>query len=142
MMPELQKKGFLTWLNTGGKDFRPSKAPTLVVRIDDPASFNPPEWNHADGDNEGGLPMPKNKQVEAPPPRVPRNLVYVMRFELPRPAKVFSITTYEPDDFIRFEVDKASLPANCTIAKHPTYKAEFIPGKPVFADLVTCRMPP
>ena len=72
---------------------------------------------------------------------MPRNLVYSMRFELTAPSKTLSITTYDPSDFVRFEVDKASLPAGCTLSKHPTYKAEFIPGNPVQADLVTCRVP-
>ena len=52
-----------------------------------------------------------------------------------------SITTYDPDDFIRIEVDKASVPAGCHLAKHPSYKAEFIRGYPVFADTVTCQLP-
>ena len=51
------------------------------------------------------------------------------------------ITTYEPDDEMRIEVDGASLPGGCTLDKHPTYKSEFIPGQPVFADRVTCRLP-
>ena len=46
MLPELQKNGFLTWLNTGAADFRPPTMPTLFVRIDEPASFAPPDWNH------------------------------------------------------------------------------------------------
>ena len=145
MLPELQKNGFLTWLNAGAKDFRPSKLPTLVVRIDDPASFTPPDWDHDEGDKDkgAGMPMPPNKQVirPAPVPRGPRNLAYVMRFELAEPGKTVSITTYDPEDFIRIEVDKASLPAACTLAKHPTYKSEFVPGKPVFADTVSCRLP-
>lgn len=149
MLPELQKNGFLTWLNLGGKDVRPPRIPTLAVRIDDPATFTPPDWDRDMGDKkedkEAGLPMPRNKQVEqhAPARRGggPRNLVYVMRFELPQPAKSFSITTFEPEDFIRIEVDKRSLPKGCTLAKHPTYKSEFVPGKPVFADQVTCRLP-
>ena len=41
----------------------------------------------------------------------------------------------------RVEVDKATLPAGCALDKHPTYKAEFVPGHPVFADRVTCRLP-
>ena len=46
----------------------------------------------------------------------------------------------DPEDFIRIEVDKASVPAGCRLAKHPTYKAEFIRGYPVFADSVTCQL--
>jgi ABC-type uncharacterized transport system substrate-binding protein len=141
MLPELQKAGFMTWLNTGGRDFRPPQPPTLAVRIDDPASFSPPDWNHDEGDKNGGMPMPKNKQVERPPPRSPRNLIYMMRFALPQPVKAFSLTTYDPDDFIRIEVDRASLPKECRLDKHPTYKSEFVPGKPVFAGIVSCKLP-
>jgi ABC-type uncharacterized transport system substrate-binding protein len=143
MMPELQKYGFMTWLNTGAKDFRPANLPVFNARIDDPASFKPADWDSTAGDN-AGQPMPPNKRVTEPPvpqKRGPRNLVYVMRFALPAPAKVFSIATYDPDDFIRIEVDKTSLPAGCTASKHPSYKAEFIRGYPVFADLVSCQQP-
>ena len=141
MMPELQKFGFMTWLNTGAKDFRPTSLPELSASIDDPAKFVPPDWNRSAGDS--GMPMPANKRggdAEAAT-KGPRNLVYVMRFALPEPGKFVSITTYDPDDFMRVEVDKAALPAGCTLAKHPTYKAEFIRGFPVFADIVTCRLP-
>jgi hypothetical protein len=148
MLPELQKVGFLTWLNTGGKDFRPPTPPTLSVSIDDPATFTPPDWDRDASDKkeekDAGMPMPRNKQVEqnVPPKRTtPRNLVYVMRYTLPEPSRFLSITTMEPDDFIRFDVDAASLPKNCTLAKHPTYKSEFVPGMPVFADQVTCKLP-
>lgn len=141
MLPELNKVGFLTWLNTGAADFRLPQLPTLVARIDDPATFTPPDWNHDDGDKDAGMPMPENKRVKAPEPHSPRNLVYVMRFALTQPTKALTITTFEPDDFIRVEVDKASLPAGCALDKHPTYKSEFVKGKPVFADRVSCRLP-
>ena len=148
MLPELQKVGFLTWLNTGGKDFRPPTPPTLSVHIDEPATFTPPEWDRDAGDRkedkDPGMPMPRNKQVEqnVPPKRTTaRNLVYVMRYALPEPSKLLSIATIEPDDFIRVDVDPTSLPKACKLAKHPTYKSEFVPGKPVFADQVTCRLP-
>ena len=88
--------------------------------------------------------MPENKSevlLLPPKPDHQRNLVYTMRFELPQPVKSFSITTYEPDDQMRVEVDKETLPAGCALDKHPTYKAEFVPGHPVFADRVTCRLP-
>ena len=142
MMPELGKFGYMTWLNTAGKDFRPTKPPQFTARIDDPASFVPPEWNRSAGDN-AGMPMPPNKRGGDPtaPKKGPRNLVYVMRFALPEPGKIVSITTYDPDDFIRIEVNKASVPAGCHLAKHPSYKAEFIRGYPVFADVVTCQLP-
>jgi len=140
-LPEFRKFGFLTWLNTGAEDFRPPKDQAFMARIDDPATFTPPDWDHGAGD---GMKMPENKRAilpNEPEPHRPRNLVYTTRFELPPPVKSFSITTFEPDDYMRIEVDKASVPAGCTLDKHPTYKAEFVPGMPVFADRVTCRLP-
>ena len=47
-------------------------------------------------------------QPEGPRKKGPRNLVYIMRFDLPEPSKSFSIATYDPEDFMRIEVDKAS----------------------------------
>jgi ABC-type uncharacterized transport system substrate-binding protein len=147
MLPELAKVGYQTWLNVGGKDFHPATLPTLNARIDRPATFTPADWDHDDGDDkdgkgDAGMPMPENKRVTPPPkPEVPRNLVYVMRFPLAQPAKMLSIVTYDHEDFIRFEVDKASLSSGCKLDKHPTYKSEFVPGKPVFADRVSCRLP-
>lgn len=143
MMPELKNYGYLTWLNTGGKDFRPPKRPGFSARIDDPASFIPPEWDRTAGD-KAGMEMPANKragQPDAPRKKGPRNLVYVMRFALPEPSKSFSIVTYDPEDFMRLEVDKASVPAGCTLSKNPAHKAEFVRGYPVFADIVTCQIP-
>lgn len=143
MLPELGKFGYMSWINTGDTDFRPPKSPQFSARVDDPASFVPADWDRSAGDN-AGMPMPPNKRVGEPGgPRKkgPRNLVYVMRFALPEAAKFVSITSFDPDDFIRIEVDKASVPAGCKLAKHPTYKAEFIRGYPVFADSVTCRLP-
>ncbi len=146
MLPELEKVGFQTWLSTGAKDFHPPQRPTLIARIDDPASFTPPDWDHDDGDKNGGdkdagMKMPENKQVKQPEPHSPRNLVYVMRFALAQPTKMLSVVTFDSEDFIRFEVDKATLPKGCTLDKHPTYKSEFVPGKPVFADRVSCKLP-
>lgn len=142
-LPSLQKDGFLTWLNTGAKDSRPSAAQGFVARIQEPATFTPPEWNRTEGD--GGMKMPDNKhtevQLEPKAKGGPRNLVYKMRFTLPQPTKSFSITTFDREDFIRVEVDKAKVPAGCALAKHPTYKSEFVPGHPVFADRVSCRIP-
>jgi hypothetical protein len=135
-MPNLQKDGFLTWLNTGGKDFRPPKGDGFNARIADPATFTPPDWDRHAGDKDA----PADKHA-APKPSRARNLVYVMRFMLPQPVKAFSITTFDSEDFIRIEVDKAKAPSGCTLAKHPTYKAEFVPGYPVFADRVSCRLP-
>ena len=143
MMPELKTYGYLTWLNTGAKDFRPTDRPAFSARIDDPASFIPPDWDRAAGDS-AGMAMPPNKRGAEPEPprkRGPRNLVYVMRFKLPEPVKSFSIVTYDPDDFMRIEVDKASVPAGCTLSTNPAHKAEFVRGYPVFADTVTCQLP-
>ncbi|HYD04401.1 MAG TPA: DUF1007 family protein [Reyranella sp.] len=141
MLPELGKVGFLTWLNTGGQDFNPAQPVAFAARIDDPATFTPPEWDRGAGD---GMAMPDNKkeQMSLPPKHdKERNLVYTLRFALPQPVKSFSITTYDPEDHMRVEVDKASLPAGCVLDKHPTRKSEFIPGNPVYADRVTCRLP-
>ena len=141
MMPELAKVGFLSWLNTGGEDFRPSPPTAFAARIDDPATFTPAEWDRSAGD---GAKMPDNKRdVMSLPPKHERarNLVYTFRFALPLPVKAFSITTYEPTDEMRVEVDKASLPSACALDKHPSHKSEFIPGQPVHADRVTCRLP-
>ncbi len=143
MMPELKKYGYLTWLNTGGKDFRPPQRPVFSARIDDPASFVPPEWDRTAGD-KADMPMPANKRATPPdPPRKkgPRNLVYVMRFALPEPTKRFSVVTYDSEDFMRLEVDKTSIPAGCTLSKDPAHKTEFVRGYPVFADIVTCQLP-
>ena len=62
-----------------------------------------------------------------------------MTYDIPHDQVRF--LTFEPDDFIRVEIDKASLPAGCALDKHPTYKSEFVKGKPVFADRVTCKLP-
>ena len=143
MMPELKNQGFLTWLNVGGKDVRPARLPAFSARIDDPASFTLPDWDRSAGD-KAGMPMPENKrasQPAGPRPTGPRNLVYVMRFELPQPSKTLQVTTYDPDDFIRIEVNKNQIPAGCTLAKHSSLKSEFIRGYPVIADTVTCQLP-
>jgi ABC-type uncharacterized transport system substrate-binding protein len=140
-MPGFHKVGFLTWLNTGGADFNPTGDPDFTARIDDPATFTPPDWDRTAGD---GLQMPENKRATLPAepdPHRARNLVYTMRFALPKPVKSFSITTYDPDDYMRVMVDKASLSKGCTLDKHPTRKSEFVPGQPVHADRVTCRLP-
>lgn len=141
MMPDLEKYGYMTWLNTGDKDFRPPKPPVFTARIDDPASFTLPDWDHDAG--HGEKTSPPSKKVPAPGSRkrAPRNLVYVMRFELPAPSKFVSVTTIDPEDFIRVEVDKASRPAGCKVGKHPTLKSEFVPGQPIFADMTSCRLP-
>jgi hypothetical protein len=142
MMPELKTYGYMTWLNVGGKDVRPGKPPVFTARIDDPATFTLPDWDRSAGDS--GMPMPPNKRASEPSgprPKGPRNLVYVMRFELPQPSKTVQVTTFDPEDFIRVEVDKNHVPTGCTLAKHPNYKAEFVRGYPTFADTVTCHHP-
>lgn len=134
----LEQASFMTWLNTGGKDFRPDKAEVFNARIEDPATFVPPEWDRTAGDKETALAKP------APPktaPGKPRNLVYTIRIVLPQPTKTLTITTYDPEDFIRVEVDKTKLPADCKLGKHPSYKSEFVPGHPVAADVVSCQLP-
>jgi hypothetical protein len=141
MMPELGKYGYMTWLNTGDKDFRPPKPPAFTVHIDDPASFTLPDWDRNAGDGQQITPLTKTVPLAGPRKRGPRNLVYVMRFELPTPAKIISVTTFDPEDFIRIEIDKASRPAGCTVGKHPTRKSEFVRGHPVFADVTSCRLP-
>ena len=143
MMPELQKFGFLTWLNTGGKDFRPAKPPAFTARIDDPATFTPPDWDRSAGDGRhadaGQQARRRCRRRRARRGRATSSTSCASSCRSPR--KFFSITTYDPDDFMRIEVDKATLPAGCTLAKHPTYKAEFVRGHPVFADTVTCQLP-
>jgi Protein of unknown function (DUF1007) len=136
-LPALREDGYMTWLNIGGKDFRPPKLPAFAAHIDDPAHFMLSEQDHAASIED----TPQKSPAIGAKKRTPRNLVYVMRFELPEPSKFVSVTTLDPEDFIRVAVDKASRPANCTIGKHPTYKSEFVPGRPVFADLTSCRLP-
>lgn len=134
----LEKAGFMTWLNTGGKDFRPTKAAAFIARIEDPATFTPPDWDRDAGDKNAGVAAVKKP---AAPPHAPRNLVYTMRLPLPQPVKAFTITTFDPEDFIRVEVDRKKVAAGCKAAKHPTYHSEFIPGHKVFADTVACKLP-
>lgn len=141
-MQALQEAGFMTWLNTGTRDLRPGKPSAFSVRIDDPASFTPPDWDRSAGDPPGRRGRDaKTGKTPVHEAHAPRNLVYVMRFELPRPSKVLSITTFDPEDYVRIEVDKASLPDRCKLGKHSTYKSEYVPGHPVFADRVSCRLP-
>ncbi|MBS0518973.1 MAG: DUF1007 family protein [Proteobacteria bacterium] len=134
----LEKAGFMTWLNIGGKDFQPNSELAFNARIEDPASFTPPEWDRSAGDKQTATAKPEPRKA---PPAKPRNLVYTMRLALPKPVKAFTITTFDPEDFIRVEVDKNTLPADCRLGKHPTYKSEFVPGHPVFADMVSCKLP-
>ena len=91
------------------------------------------------------MPMPPNKRADgargaaqagAAQPRLRHSLRLARTVEdrLDRDA-------IDPEDFIRIEVDKASVPADCTLGKHPTHKTEFVRGYPVFADVVTCQLP-
>ena len=141
MMPELQKYGFMTWLNTGDKDFRPPKRPHFSARIDDPATFKPPDWDSTAGD--GGQPMPENKRAPSLPFRrsAVRAISSTSCASSCRTPQTFSITTYDPDDFIRIEVDARRCRPAARSTKHPTHKAEFIRGYPVPADLVSCQPP-
>ncbi|SJZ49526.1 ABC-type uncharacterized transport system, substrate-binding protein [Enhydrobacter aerosaccus] len=134
----LEKSGFMTWLNVGGKDFQPKKEELFDARIEDPATFAPAEWDRTAGDKDTATSKPEAQKV---PPQKPRNLVYTIRLALPQPVKAFTITTYDPEDFIRVDVGKGKLPQDCKLGKHPSYKSEFIPGQPVFADTVSCKLP-
>jgi len=136
-LPALHEDGYMTWLNIGDKDFRPPKLPVFTAHIDDPAHFILSEEERAAGAED----TPQKQPAIGAKKHTPRNLVYVMRFELPTPSKFVSVTTLDPEDFIRVAVDKAARPANCTVSKHPTYKSEFVPGRPFFADLTSCRLP-
>lgn len=134
----LEQAGFMTWFNTGDKDFRLNKAERFDARVEDPATFTPPDWDRNAGDKEAEMSRSATPKAAA---AKPRNLVYLIRVALPQPVKTLTITTYDPEDFIRVEVDKSKLPAGCRLGKHPTYKSEFVPGHPVFADMVSCKLP-
>ncbi|HJQ60031.1 MAG TPA: DUF1007 family protein [Vineibacter sp.] len=151
-MAELKAMGYLTWLNTGDKDFRP-KAATFNARIASPAIFVPEDWAPA-SDTPGGPMKGQGDKSAAPPPqpgakpkREPRNLVYTLRFELPQPVKSVSITSLDAEDFVRIELDKKTPweviggSANCAVDKHTSVKSEYWPGNPFLADRVTCKLP-
>jgi ABC-type uncharacterized transport system substrate-binding protein len=135
----LEKAGFMTWLNVGGKDFQPHTEVVFDARVEDPATFTPPEWDRTAGDK--ATPTSKPEQPPKTAPQKLRNLVYTIRLPLPQPVKAFTITTFDPEDFIRVDVDKGKLPPECKLGKHPSYKSEFVPGHPVFADTVSCKLP-
>ncbi len=63
MLPELKTYGYMSWINTGAKDFRPSKPPEFTARIDDPASFMPADWDRSSGDS--GMAMPPTRRGHA-----------------------------------------------------------------------------
>ena len=151
-LPELKSFGYLTWLSTGEKDFRPPKVPTFDARIADPALFVPEDW--APTPDPPGGPMAKPGAPPKPDAKAEtkgrrfRNLVYVFRYPLASPTKTLSVTSIDPEDFIRIEADRKtpheivgkSEGAQCKLEKHPTLKSEYWPGNPVFADRVTCTL--
>jgi hypothetical protein len=152
-LQELKGFGYLTWLSTGEKDFRPPKAPTFNAYIADPAIFVPEDWAPS-ADPPGG-PMAKPGEPAKPDAKVDtkarrfRNLVYVFRYPLASPTKTLSVASVDPEDFIRIEVDRKTPHeivgkadgATCKVDKHPTVKSEYWPGNPFFADRVTCTLP-
>ena len=152
-LPELKTFGYLTWLSTGEKDFRPPKVPAFNAHIADPAVFVPEDWAPS-ADPPGG-PMAKPGAPSKPDAKVEtkgrrfRNLVYVFRYPLEKPTKTLSVTSLDPEDFIRIEVDRKTPHeiigkaegAQCKLDKHPTVKSEYWPGNPIFADRVTCTLP-
>lgn len=151
-LPELKTFGYLSWFSTGEKDFRPPKVPTFDARIADPALFVPDDW--APTPDPPGGPMAKPGAPAKPDAKTEtkgrrfRNLVYVFRYPLAAPTKVLSVTSQDPEDFIRIEFDRKtpheiigkSDGATCKLDKHPTLKSEYWPGNPVFADRVTCTL--
>ena len=154
---ELKELGYLTWFNTGDKDFRP-KSPTFAARIANPPIFMPADWAPM-GDTPGGpMPAPSNSskggtsppqgKPNAKPKQGPRNLVYTLRFPLPQPSKTVAVTSIDPEDFVRIELDKKAPweivgggTASCVVDKHNSVKSEYWPGNPFFADRVTCKLP-
>lgn len=147
---ELKRFGYLTWLNTGGKDERPAKAPTFKARIESPAIFVPGGWAPAP-DAVANAPAAgafMGKELGKPQPGM-RNLVYVMRFQLAKPTKRISVATLDTEDYIRIELLPArpflvsgdNGKASCAVDKHPEIKAEYVRGHPFFADRVTCTLP-
>jgi len=122
----------MSWINTAGKDFRPAAPPQFSARIDDPASFVPPKWKIRAGDNAG---MPDAAQQAAGTvgaaqdgPAQP-GLCHAF---CARAHKSWSITTYDPDDFIRIESQGAVRPAATSPA--PEAQGRVIRGYPVFAE--------
>jgi hypothetical protein len=152
-LSELKELGYLTWINTGEKDFRP-KAPVFNARIANPAIFMPADWAPT-ADMPGGPAAspgagakgatPKDKQGKTR--QGPRNLVYTLRFALPQPAKTAAVSSIDPEDFVRIELDRKAPweiiggSATCAVDKNNAVKSEYWPGNPFFADRVTCKLP-
>jgi hypothetical protein len=151
VLPELKRFGYLAWFNTGAKDERPNAPPAFKARIANPASFVPGGWAPVP-DAAGNLPpmagaiMGKGIDKNAPGMR---NLIYVLRYALPKPSKTASVAAVDEEDYIRIEVAPATAfavegdggKAQCKADKHPTVKAEYFRGHPFFADRVTCTLP-
>lgn len=151
---ELKELGYLTWISTGEKDFRPQK-PAFNARVASPPIFVPEDWAPS-ADMPGGPPKAPGNAGKGPAPPTaksgkskhgPRNLVYTLRFALPRPSKIVAVASIDPEDFVRIELDsKAGWEvvggsATCVRDKHPSIKSEYWPGHPFFADRVTCKLP-
>ncbi len=150
-LSELKELGYLTWVNTGDKDFRP-KAPTFNARIADPAIFMPQDWAPTPDAPGGPMPAPGNAAKKptdknAKPKQGPRNLVYTFRYALPKPVKTVAVSAVDPEDFVRIELDKKAPweivggNATCAVDKNNSVKSEYWPGNPFFADRVTCKLP-
>jgi hypothetical protein len=146
---ELKELGYLTWVNTGDKDFRP-KAPVFTARIASPAIFVPADWAPT-ADAPGGPPPAKGGNVAGDkygrPKQAVRNLVYTLRFELPKPSKTVAVSSIDTEDFVRIELERKAAweviggSATCAVDKHTGIKSEYWPGNPFFADRVTCKLP-
>jgi hypothetical protein len=151
VIPELKRFGYLAWFNTGSKDERPNAPPAFKARIANPASFVPGGWAPVP-DAAGNLPpMAGAIMGKGIDPKAPgmRNLIYMLRYALPRPSKSVSVAAIDEEDYIRIEVAPATAfavegdggKAQCKADKHPTVKAEYFRGHPFFADRVTCTLP-
>jgi hypothetical protein len=144
---ELKGMGYLTWLNTGDKDFRPSKAPVFSARIASPAVFAPFDWAPTPDAPGGPMPGASGKNAKPQAPHNARNLVYTLRFELPKPGKSVAVSAIDPEDFVRIELDKKAPweivggNATCVVDKHTSVKSEYWPGNPFYADRVSCKLP-
>jgi hypothetical protein len=153
-LAELKELGYLTWVNIGDKDVRP-KSPTFSARIANPPVFMPEDWAPTTDTPGGRMPAPGGNGAKGAPPqgksakpkREPRNLVYTLRFPLAQPAKTVAVTSIDPEDFVRIELDKKAAweviggKATCTVDKSTTVKSEYWPGNPFYADRVTCKLP-
>jgi len=87
---------------------------------------------------------PRNKQVNAGRSRIPPRKPGSMSCALPwaQPAKMLSIVTFDSEDFIRFEVDKASLAQGLRPrqATRPTSRSSC-PASRCSPTGVSCKLP-